>query len=186
MLTAFSQGSPPRVPVIGISGRRRGDKKQLVWPKVKFHILRNWKLNFIFDIWEKFDFVQSQGGEGEWGRCNFCHSLTFEGQVVSQVLFFSSFLFFFFFFALLNVDGWCLVGCIYSCLLATLSVASELPISGENKALVIKRSNQSLATISPGQALVIRLSDQLLSVGKSSVQSQMMNQSKSLGYSTWS
>jgi len=25
-----------------------------------------------------------EGGEGEWGRCNFCHSLTFEGQVVSQ------------------------------------------------------------------------------------------------------
>ena len=26
-----------------------------------------------------------QGGEGEWSRCNFCHTLAFDGHIVSQV-----------------------------------------------------------------------------------------------------
>ena len=64
------------------------------------------KKEFIFDIWilsnickctlerSKNDFAaqnpnpfQLQGGEGEWGRCKFCHALTYKGHIVSQVLF---------------------------------------------------------------------------------------------------
>ena len=51
-----------------------------------------------------FDYPPAlQGGEGEWGRCKFCHALAFKGQIVSQVLFHLVFTMFFLFLFLIII-----------------------------------------------------------------------------------
>ena len=60
--------------------------------------LKSQKMILVFDYPPAL-----QGGEGEWGRCKFCHALAFKGQIVSQVLFHLVFTMFFLFLFLIII-----------------------------------------------------------------------------------
>ena len=75
-----------------------------------------------------------QGGEGEWSRCNFCHTLAFEGHIVSQVHWKHLNMFM----CQNDVAGWCRF---QSCLMVmrldgrVLCAPSELPVSDDKEIL---------------------------------------------------